>query len=52
MSEPKYSKAPCDKCGERRVRVSLEDEPDGRGTYYEITCDACGYQYKTDGPDA
>ena len=48
----KYSPHPCDRCGQKKVSVYLEDEPDGCGTYYEITCDACGYAYKTDGPDA
>jgi len=48
----KYSPHPCDKCGERKVTATLEDEADGRGTYYEIECHACGYYYLTDGPDS
>lgn len=48
----RYSQAPCAKCGEYKVTVDLEDEPDGNGTYYEIKCHACGRVYKTDGPDA
>lgn len=48
----KYSGAPCRKCGEYRVIVSLEDESDGCGTYYEIECEACGDHYRTYGPDA
>lgn len=42
--EETYSKAPCDKCGEYKVVVDLEDESDGYGTYYEITCKACDYR--------
>lgn len=53
QSKPKkYSKEPCAKCGEHKVTVDLEDEPDGCGTYYEITCEACGHSYSVDGPDA
>jgi transcription elongation factor Elf1 len=47
-----YSTAPCAKCGALKVRCTLEDEPDGRGTYYDIKCEACGHAYATDGPDA
>lgn len=47
-----YSPHPCEKCGSKTVRVSLEDEDDGNGTYYDIKCDTCGYSYKVDGPDA
>ena len=48
----KYSEYPCAKCDEHKVTVSLEDESDGCGTYYEIKCEACGHSYRTDGPDA
>jgi hypothetical protein len=33
------------------VKCSLEDEYD-HGTYYDITCEACGDHYRTDGPDS
>lgn len=46
-----YSTAPCAKCGAYKVKCSLEDEYD-HGTYYDITCEACGDHYRTDGPDS
>jgi hypothetical protein len=52
MSEKEYSEKPCDKCGAYKIRVELEDEANGDGTYYEISCDGCGHSYKVDGPDA
>lgn len=52
QTDQRYSKAPCAKCGAYRVTVSLEDESDGCGTYYDIECEACGDSYRTDGPDA
>lgn len=50
--DKRYSKTPCAKCGAFKVTVSLEDESDGCGTYYDIECQACGDSYRTDGPDA
>lgn len=47
-----YSAAPCAKCGEYKVTCVLKDESDGCGTYYDITCEACGDHYRVDGPDA
>jgi transcription elongation factor Elf1 len=46
------SEHPCEKCNQMTVEVSLEDESDGNGTYYDIRCTNCGMHYKVDGPDA
>jgi uncharacterized protein with von Willebrand factor type A (vWA) domain len=49
----RLSDHPCEKCGEKSVRVSsLEDEVEVRGTYYVIHCTSCEMHYKADGPDA
>jgi hypothetical protein len=52
MEKIKYNPYPCDRCKELTVRVEEDDEYDGSGIYYEITCDSCKYSYKVDGSDS
>lgn len=53
-SKWRLSDHPCEKCGQKTVRVSsLEDvDSPASGTYYTIHCTSCGMHYKVDGPDA
>jgi transcriptional regulator NrdR family protein len=41
----------CPKCSSADLDVEDEDESDGSGIYYRLTCKKCGFRWKEDGPD-
>ena len=52
VSDPKPSRMSCHKCGKKEVKYEEWESSCGGYEDYHYQCDACGYSWWVEGPDA